>query len=343
VYARQKKLPALNIGECASTGRYLTVRRLSLTEKIRLSVNLKGLKLKNPLIAASGTFGFAEDFEKIERFKNEDIGAVTLKSISMQPRAGNPPPRIVETPAGIINSVGLANPGIKEFKNRYIKEIKKAGTVFIANIVGFTVKEYGDIAREFDDIDGIDALEVNISCPNVKKGGIAFGTDPKQSFKVIEAVRKNTKKLIISKLTPNVTDIVDTLKACIDAGTDMVSLINTVNAMAIDIDTRRPVLVNNKGGLSGPAIKPIAVYLVNRAFNYIKEHKLAIPIIGMGGVMTYEDALEFIIAGANAVSIGTGSFYDPFIYKKINKDLSDYLRKNKINDINKLVGSVTLN
>jgi dihydroorotate dehydrogenase (NAD+) catalytic subunit len=311
--------------------------------KINLSVNLKGIKLKNPLIAASGTFGFAEDFVRIESFKNEDIGAITLKSISMKQRHGNPPPRIVETPAGILNSIGLENPGIAEFKKKYLKILKEYNTVFIANIVGSTVKEYADIAAEFDSIKGIKALEVNISCPNVKKGGIAFGTDPQLSYKVIKAVKKNTKKLIIAKLTPNVTDIVDIARACIDAGADMISLINTVNAMVIDINTKRPVLFNNKGGLSGPAIKPIGVYLVNRVFNYIKENKLAIPIIGMGGILTYEDALEFIIAGANAVSIGTGSFYDPYIFKTIKDNISEYLRENKINDINKLVGSVTWN
>ena len=301
------------------------------------------MKLATPLVAASGTFGFAEDFERIERFSNDDIGAITLKSISMKPRAGNPPPRIVETPAGIINSVGLANPGIVAFKERIVDDLKKYHTAFIANIVGFTVKEYGEVAREFDDIDVVDALEVNISCPNVKKGGISFGTDPKQSFKVIDTVRKSTDKLVIAKLTPNVTDITQIAKACIDAGADMISLINTVNAMVIDIETKRPVLHNNKGGLSGPAIKPIAVYLVNCVYNYVKDNKLDIPIIGMGGVLTYEDVLEFMIAGASAVSIGTGSFYDPFIYKNINNKLYEYLGKNKINDINKLVGSVCLN
>jgi dihydroorotate dehydrogenase (NAD+) catalytic subunit len=314
-----------------------------LSDKINISVKLKGLKLKTPLIAASGTFGFAEDFERIERFKNEDVGAITLKSISMEPRAGNPPPRIVETPAGILNSVGLANPGIEAFKNNHLDKLKRYDTVFIANIVGFTVKEYGEIAREFDDLPGIDAIEVNISCPNVKKGGISFGTDPKQSFKVIDIVRKNTKKLVISKLTPNVTDIVEIAKACIDAGTDMLSLVNTLNAMVIDINTRRPVLFNNNGGLSGPAIKPIAIYLVNRVYNYVKSNKLKIPIIGMGGILTYEDALEFMIAGADAVSIGTGSFYDPFIYKTINAKIYEYLKDNSINDIKKIVGSVKFN
>lgn len=324
------------------TGLYLTVRRFSLS-KINIAVDLKGLKLATPLIAASGTFGFAEDFERIERFSNDDIGAITLKSISKDPRDGNPPPRIVETPSGIINSVGLANPGVKAFKERYLSDLRKYNTVFIANIVGFTVKEYGEVAKEFDDVDLIDAIEVNISCPNVKKGGISFGTDPKQSFRVIDTVRKNTSKLVIAKLTPNVTDITDIAKACVDAGADMISLINTVNAMVIDIEKKRPVLHNNKGGLSGPAIKPIAVYLVNRVYNYLKDNKLDIPIIGMGGVMTYEDVLELIIAGADAVSIGTGSFYDPFIYQKVKNKISEYLGKNKIYDIKKLVGSVTLN
>lgn len=314
-----------------------------MSDKIKMSVNLKGMKLKNPLVSASGTFGFGEDYNKIDRFKNSDIGAITLKSISLKPRAGNPPPRIIETASGIINSVGLANPGVKEFKRRYVDKLKSHDTVVIANIVGFTVKEYGEVAKHFDDIEGIDALEVNISCPNVKKGGISFGTDPKQSFKVIDTVRKNTTKRIIAKMTPNVTEITDILRACIDAGTDMVSLINTVNAMVIDIDTKRPILHNNKGGLSGPAIKPIAVYLVNRVYNYIKEHKHKVPIIGMGGVMTYEDALEFIIAGADAVSIGTGAFYDPFIFQKINKGIYGYLEKNGISDVKRLVGSVRLN
>ncbi len=308
-----------------------------------LSVKLKGIKLTSPLIAASGTFGFAEDFERIESFSNEDIGAITLKSVSMLPMAGNPPPRIVETPAGILNSIGLQNPGIQEFKAAHLPKLRKYNTVFIANIVGFSIDEYAKIAKEFDGIKEIAAIEVNISCPNVKKGGIAFGTDPKQSYKVIEAVRKSTSKPVIAKLTPNVTEIIDIARACIDAGTDMISLINTVNAMVIDINTKKPVLFNNNGGLSGPAIKPVAIYQVNRVYNYIRERKLAIPIIGMGGILTFEDALEFIIAGASAVSIGTGSFYDPFIYKRINAKITEYLRVNKISGISGLVGSVTMN
>ncbi len=314
-----------------------------MPHKVSLSVNLKGLTLKNPLISASGTFGFAEDFQRINTFKNEDIGAITLKSISLKPRMGNPPPRIVETPSGMLNSIGLENPGVALFKEKHVVKLKKYDTVFFGNIVGSTIDEYAKVAREFNDIDAVSALEVNISCPNVKEGGIAFGTDPKQSYKVISGVRKNTDKLIIAKLTPNVTDIVKIAEACIDAGADMVSLINTVNAMAIDINTRRPVLFNNKGGLSGPSIKPIAIYLVNCVYNYIKENKLDIPIIGMGGILTYEDALEFMIAGASAVSIGTGSFYDPFIYKRLSKKMTEYLRSKNIYDINEIVGSVEMN
>ncbi len=305
-----------------------------------LKTSYCGLTLNSPIVLLSGCVGFGEEYTRVDGFSNKDVGAVCLKGTTLEPRLGNIPHRIAETPSGMINSIGLQNPGTRSVIEEIMPELDLSETRFIINISGSSVDEYGEIARRFDDTD-IDAIEINISCPNVKEGGVAFGNDPDMSYRVVDVCRKHTSKPIITKLSPNQTDIAHSAQRCIDAGTDGLAVINTLMGMAIDISKRKPVIGNNQGGLSGPAIKPVALLKVHQVYQVSKKHN--VPIIGQGGITSADDAIEFIIAGANTVGVGTALFYDPLVCNKINKGISEYLSSNKIESVAELVGSLSLN
>lgn len=305
-----------------------------------LKTSYCGLTLNSPIVLLSGCVGFGEEYTRVDGFSNKDVGAVCLKGTTLEPRLGNIPHRIAETPSGMINSIGLQNPGTKSVIEEIMPGLDLNETRFIINISGSSVDEYGEIARRFDDTD-IDAIEINISCPNVKEGGVAFGNDPDMSYRVVDVCRKHTSKPLITKLSPNQTDIAHSAQRCIDAGTDGLAVINTLMGMAIDISKRKPVIGNNQGGLSGPAIKPVALLKVHQVYQVSKKHN--VPIIGQGGITSADDAIEFIIAGANTVGVGTALFYDPLVCNKINKGISEYLSSNKIESVAELVGSLSLN
>jgi len=298
------------------------------------------MSLNSPIILLSGCVGFGEEYTRIKGFSNTEVGAVCLKGTTLEPRLGNKPHRIAETPNGMLNSIGLQNPGTEIVIDEIMPSLKKNETKFIINISGSSVEEYGEIAKHFDDTD-IDAVEINISCPNVKEGGVAFGNDPEMSFRVVEICRKNTTKPIITKLSPNQTDIAKNAARCIDAGSDGLAVINTVTGMAVDIETRKPVIGNNRGGLSGPSIKPIALLKVHQVYQVSKKYN--IPIIGQGGITSANDALEFIIAGAATIGVGTALFYDPLVCEKINTGISQYLSDQKLSNVGSLVGTLQLN
>jgi len=305
-----------------------------------LHTSFCGMSLNSPIILLSGCVGFGEEYTRIKGFSNAEVGAVCLKGTTLEPRLGNKPHRIAETPNGMLNSIGLQNPGTKAVIDEIMPSLKKNETKFIINISGSSVEEYGEIAKHFDDTD-IDAVEINISCPNVKEGGVAFGNDPEMSFRVVEICRKNTTKPIITKLSPNQTDIANNAARCIDAGSDGLAVINTVTGMAVDIKTRKPVIGNNRGGLSGPSIKPIALLRVHQVYQVSKKHN--VPIIGQGGIASANDALEFIIAGAATIGVGTALFYDPLVCEKINTGISQYLSDHKLSNVGSLVGTLQLN
>lgn len=304
-------------------------------ENIDLAVNLGGLHLLNPVLVASGTFGYGQEYEQYINIG--DIGAVIVKGTTLEPRNGNPPPRIVETPAGMLNGIGLENPGIEVFLNDYLPYLISRGATVVANIAGNTVEEYAQIAARIEKSDGVAAIELNISCPNVKKGGLQFGTNPQTVKEVVAAVKNETSLPVIPKLSPNVTDIVEIAAAAREGGADALSMINTLMGMAVDIERKRPVLANIVGGLSGPAIKPVALRMIYQVYKQID-----LPIIGGGGIMNYKDALEFFMVGASAVSIGTGNFINPSTAVKIIEDLKIYLVKNDITNIDELVGAAVL-
>ncbi len=303
-----------------------------MTSSPDLTVRIGNLILKNPVIVSSGTFGFGEEFENF--FDLNQLGAIIPKGISLKPMKGNPPPRIFETEGGIINSIGLQNPGYREFLKKKFPYLKNINTHLILNIFGNTLKEYVELARRFDQIQGISGLEMNLSCPNVKKGGLLFGTEPKMTYQLVKEVRKATKLTLIVKLTPNVTDISLIAKSAEDGGADAVSLVNTFRAMAINIHTRKSELGNIIGGLSGPAIKPIAIRMV-----WEVSHKVKIPIIGMGGIMKAEDAIEYILVGASAIQIGTANLINPKTGQEVIEGIKQYLIRNKINQIQELIGA----
>ena len=305
-----------------------------------LKTSFCGMALNSPIILLSGCVGFGEEYTRIKGFSNSDVGAVCLKGTTLEPRLGNKLHRIAETPNGMLNAIGLQNPGTTAVINDIMPGLDKQETKFIINISGSTVEEYGEIAKHFDDSD-IDAIEINISCPNVKEGGVAFGNDPEMSFRVVEICRKNTSKPIITKLSPNQTDIASNALRCIDAGSDGLAVINTVMGMAIDIEKQKPVIGNNQGGLSGPAIKPIALLKVHQVYQVSKKYN--VPIIGQGGIVSANDAIEFIIAGADTVGIGTALFYDPLVCQEINEGISKYLTEHNLKDVQSLVGSLNLN
>jgi dihydroorotate dehydrogenase (NAD+) catalytic subunit len=284
--------------------------------------------------------GFGEEYTRVRGFSNRDAGAVCLKGTTLEARPGNPPHRVYETPMGMLNAIGLQNPGVDHVVDSILPDLDFDETRFIANVSGSTVEEYYEVTRRFDD-SPIDAIEINISCPNVKQGGVAFGNDPQMSARVVEACRKATGKPLITKLSPNQTDIAGNARLCIEAGSDAFAVINTMMGMAIDIEARQPVIGNNQGGLSGPAIKPIALLKVHQVYQVCKSHQ--IPIIGQGGVTRAEDAIEFLIAGASAVGVGTALFYDPLVCRKINNGIRTYLEKHQLSDIQTLTGSLQLN
>jgi len=302
-----------------------------------LRVQLCGLELASPIVLLSGCVGFGEEYTRIEGFSNRDAGAIVLKGTTLEPRLGNPPHRIFETPAGMLNAIGLQNPGVDHVVRHVLPGLDFSETRFIANVSGSTIEEYVEVTRRFD-ASPIDAIEINISCPNVKEGGVAFGNYPDMSARVVEACRRVTKKPLITKLSPNQTDIRENARRCIEAGTDALSVINTVMGMAIDVRTRKPILGNVQGGLSGPAIKPIALLKVHQVYEVAKRH--GVPIIGQGGITCASDALEFIIAGASAVGVGTALFYDPLVCKRINAGIADYLRTNGFKSVAQLVGTL---
>lgn len=300
--------------------------------EISLKTELAGIKMNSPIMTASGTFGFGEEFEDFADFST--LGAIVVKGTTLQPRSGNKGIRIAETPAGMLNCIGLENPGVKVFIDEISPRIKKYNCPIIVNISGSTVEEYGELANMLD-IDAVAAVELNVSCPNVKEGGIAFGVEPKSMMSVIRAAKKNTHKPVIIKLSPNVTDIAMMAKAAEEAGADAISLINTLMGMAIDINTWRPVLGNITGGLSGPAVKPVALRMV-----WEVRKAVSLPIIGMGGIMNAQDAIEFFLAGADAVAVGTANFVEPDITVKIYDGLKKYLGQKNLTDIKDIIGKL---
>lgn len=307
-----------------------------MEQSINLTVDFAGLKLATPVLTASGTSGYADELTEFMDFSN--LGGITTKSISLDPRKGNPTPRIVETSAGMLNAIGLANMGLEQFLQEKIPLLEKLDAKVFVNLAGKTIDEYVSVAQRLASEGAVDGFELNISCPNVTKGGITFGTDPKLIREITAAVKEVCmEKPLMVKLTPTVTDISITAKAAVDAGADALSLVNTFTAMVVDIDKQKPVLANRTGGLSGPAIKPMAVYLVNKVYNEVAKDA-GIPILGMGGVRTAADALEFIIAGATAVAIGTATFVYPDTAEKVAVGLRDYCRNKGISDIRELIG-----
>jgi dihydroorotate dehydrogenase (NAD+) catalytic subunit len=309
-------------------------------ERAMLSLDFCGMPFATPLVLLSGCVGFGEEYTRINGFSNRDAGAVCLKGTTLNPRLGNPAHRVYETPDGMLNAIGLQNPGARYVVDEILPVLDFTETRFIANVSGSTVEEYEEVTRIFDD-SPIDAIEINISCPNVKEGGVAFGNDPEMSARVVEVCRRATNKPIITKLSPNQTDIAHNARRCIDAGTDAFAVINTLMGMAIDIESRRPVIGNNQGGLSGPAIKPIALLKVHQVYQVCKAR--GVPIIGQGGIVSASDAIEFLIAGASGIGVGTALFYDPLALPAINAGIVSYLRRHGLGSVKELIGTLALN
>jgi len=297
------------------------------------------MQFTSPIVLLSGCVGFGEEYTRVEGFSNRDAGAVCLKGTTLEPRPGNPAHRIYETPMGMLNAIGLQNPGVDAVIEKILPRLDFSETCFIANVCGSTIEDYEEVCRRFDD-SPVEAMEINISCPNIKEGGISFGNHPESSARVIEACRRATAKPIIAKLSPNQTDIQENARRCIEAGSDGLAVINTMTGMAIDIKTRKPRIANVQAGLSGPAIKPIALLKVKQVYEVAHLHN--VPIIGQGGITTVDDALEFLIAGASAVGIGTALFYDPLVCKKINAGITEYLVQHGFDSVTQLTGSLVL-
>ena len=309
-------------------------------QETRLATTFCGMPFNSPLVLLSGCVGFGEEYTRVEGFSNADVGAICLKGTTLAPRLGNPAHRVFETSAGMLNAIGLQNPGAHHVVKEILPRLDFTETRFIANVSGSTVEEYEEVTRIFDD-SPIDAIEINISCPNVKEGGVAFGNSPDMSARVVEACRRATRKPIITKLSPNQTDIAENARRCLEAGSDGFAVINTLMGMAIDAERRRPVIGNNQGGLSGPAIKPIALLKVWQVYQVCKPH--GVPIIGQGGVVNATDAIEFMLAGASAVGVGTGLFYEPLACKALNEGINDYLVRHGYARVSDLVGALQLN
>lgn len=309
--------------------------KTKIVTKPDLSVNFAGIKLKNPVLTASGTFGYGEEFAEFVDLNK--LGGVIVKGVSLKPIKGNPPPRIWETPSGMLNAIGLENPGVDVFLKEKLPYLRKFDTAVIVNMFGYSLEEYVGVAERLNGAAGISGIEVNISCPNVKAGGMAFGTDLKATFELLTALRKATRLPLIAKLSPNVTDVTAFAKAAQDAGCDGLSLINTLLGMAIDVRCRRPRLANCTGGLSGPAVRPVAVRMVWQVAKAV-----SLPIIGMGGIVTGEDALEFILAGASAVAVGTANFVNPRATLDVIAGMSSFLNEQGVGDIKELIGKVSV-
>ncbi|HET6900113.1 MAG TPA: dihydroorotate dehydrogenase [Vicinamibacteria bacterium] len=299
----------------------------------RLAVDVGGLRLKNPLIAASGTFGYGVEYASILDLSS--LGGLVSKGLYLAPRDGCATPRIVETPSGLLNAIGLQGVGVRAFVEKVLPALRAYDTAVLVNVCGDTVDEYAEVTRIVDQAEGVAGVEINISCPNVKKGGMAFGGDPRMTSEVVSAVRKATRLPVIPKLSPNVADIAVFARACEEAGADAVSCINTLLGLVVDVEARRPRLAFGTGGLSGPAIRPVAVRMAWQAARAVK-----VPVIGIGGIASASDALEFLIAGCRAVQIGTANFVDPGVYDRVRAGLEDYLRRHGLDDVNRVVGTL---
>ena len=311
------------------------MRLKNQAEKPNLAVNLGGVKLKNPVVVASGTFGYGKEYESFIDLSK--IGAVIVKGTTIEPRLGNPPPRIIETPAGMLNAIGLENPGIEVFLTEYLPYLLDKGATVIVNIAGNTIEDYAKLADRIENHHGIAAIELNISCPNVKQGGLQFGTKPDSVYEVVKAVKAHTSRPIIPKLSPNVTDIVEIAMAAKSAGADGLSMINTLLGMAVDVKNNRPALGNVFGGLSGPAIKPVALRMIYQVYKAID-----LPILGGGGILDTNDALEFLMVGSSAVSIGTGNFINPYAALEIIDGLQNYLSEHNLVHISQVTGMAVI-
>ncbi len=308
-----------------------------------LQCSLAGMRMRTPIMTASGTFGYGTEYPRLRDFPAAAIGAVVLKSVTRNPKEGNPEPRFVETPAGLINSIGLQNIGVEALVSKELPELREHGCNIVASIAGNSLEEYQEVARILESSNHFEAVEVNISCPNVDKEGMLFSFDPQAAAKVTEAVKgRISKRPVIMKLSPNAPDIVATALACVQAGADAVSLVNTFTALAIDIEKRRPILRRNFGGMSGPAIKPLALAMVAKVARAFAEHKIRKPIVGMGGIQTARDALEYMIAGASAVAVGTSIFYDPSVLEEIVSGLREYCRRHG-KSVSEIVGTLEMN
>ncbi|KPL00563.1 MAG: hypothetical protein AMJ91_04190 [candidate division Zixibacteria bacterium SM23_73_3] len=307
-----------------------------MRQKYDLSVNVAGVRFSNPVLVASGTFGYGEEYDALIDLSK--LGGVITKSITLNPREGNPAPRTVETPSGMLNAIGLANLGVENFIKEKIPFLRKLETRIIVNVAGSTIGEYVEVVKRLSRCRGIDMLEINISCPNVEQGGLAFGSNPESAFACIKQIKDHTSYPIIAKLSPNVTDIVEVACAVKEAGADAVSLINTLIGMAIDTEKRKPILGNITGGLSGPAIKPVALAMVWKVAKAVN-----LPVIGIGGILNTQDALEFLLAGACMIQIGTANFVDPQTSVKIVNGLNGYLKEKRIKRITDLVGRLKIN
>lgn len=302
-------------------------------KKPQMRVDIGGIEIKNPVMTASGTFGYASEFEELVDLNR--LGAIVVKGLSLEPSRGNPPPRIVETPCGMLNAIGLENVGLAAFVKEKLPFLRRLDTPIFVNVYGKRTEEYAELAARLEDIDGVSGIEVNISCPNVKSGGIAFGAYPESAAEVVRAIRKQTTKPMMVKLSPNVTDITEIAKSVESEGADSISLINTITGMAIDIETRRPKIANITGGLSGPAIKPVALRMVWQVAQTVN-----VPVIGIGGIMTAEDALEFLIAGAVAVQVGTANFINPHATTDIIDGIETFLMERHISDISDIIATL---
>jgi dihydroorotate dehydrogenase (NAD+) catalytic subunit len=304
--------------------------------KSPLALDFCGLAFDSPIVLLSGCVGFGEEYTRVEGFSNRDAGGIVLKGTTREPRLGNLPHRVRETPMGMLNAIGLQNPGVDEVVTKILPSLDFGESRFIANVCGSTIEDYVEVTRRFED-SPIDAIEINISCPNIKEGGVQFGNYPEMSARVVAACRAVTAKPLITKLSPNQTDIRENARYCIEAGTDALAVINTVMGMAIDVNSRRPIIGNVQGGLSGPAIKPIALLKVHQVYEVASRHN--VPIIGQGGICSANDALEFLIAGATTVGVGTALFYDPLVCKTINAGIAEYLARHKMSNVLELVGT----
>jgi len=311
----------------------------SPTSKIDLSTTFAGLPLQTPLVLLSGCVGFGEEYTRVEGFSNADIGAVILKGTTLEPRMGNAPHRVYETPSGMLNAIGLQNPGARHVIEHILPSLPHDQTQFWANANGSSLDEYAEVARMFDD-SPVTAIEINISCPNVKAGGVHFGNDPAMAAKVVEAMRPMTGKPLITKLSPNNADIAEVARCVIEAGSDGLSVINTLVGMAVDIESRKPVIGNISGGLSGPAIKPVALWKIHQTRAVAAKH--GIPMLGQGGICSARDGIEFAIAGSDALGLGTGLFYDPLLPARMLNELRDYLDRHGMASYRELVGTLSV-